>query len=323
MPFRLAALAPAARPASSSTGRRATPQLHTVCFFHATPPRRDAEIDRASNHYETLKVAPSATPAEIKRYASLGLRLPIVPPTSRLMRRGVRRSFYNLSKTHHPDQSADVRSSERFLRISEAYNTLSSAERRSRYDRDVLGLSAAQQQQHRRSGSYSSTTNNPAGGRPASGLSKRRTVFRGPPPSFYRSGGWGAHSAKRQAAHDDSTGGAGASAAGGRPHPDDGAWATGGAGGMGPGQNPFRGAQDDVPHFDREGHERTGRRAEEARTSRRRTRMDGQEVHVEGERGQAGMFFVIGGILAASFLVPFAASRFFRGDGPKEKKKPR
>lgn len=214
------------------------------------------------------------------------------------------------------------------MRISEAYNTLSSAERRSRYDRDVLGLSATGQHHHRRAGSYSSTSathHNPAGGRPASGLSKRRTAFRGPPPSFYRNGGWGAHGAKRQAAHDESTGGAGAGASaaggGGRPHPsgDDGSWATGGAGGMGPGQDPFKGTYEDVPHFDREGHERTGRRTEEARTSRRRTYVD-EEAGV-GDRGQAGMFFVIGGILVASFLVPFAASRFFRGDGPKEKKK--
>lgn len=219
------------------------------------------------------------------------------------------------------------------MRISEAYTTLSSPEKRTRYDRDVLNLHHPHEPHpgRRPGGSYSSTTTNPAGGRPASGLSKRRSAFRGPPPSFYRSGGWGAHGAKRSAAHESSTGGAGGSdTSSSHRQPggeNDGTWAAGGfgpgatAGGMGPGQDPFKGSQDDVPHFDREGHERTGRRTEEARTTRRRMRMDGREVDVEAEQGATGMFFVIGGILLTSFLVPMGIYRVFWGPISKEHKK--
>ncbi|KAH8201934.1 hypothetical protein TruAng_003926 [Truncatella angustata] len=272
--------------------------------FHTTSPLRDdkADIDRATNHYETLKIAPGSTPAEIKK------------------------SFYNLSKTHHPDHNrSDPSASTRFMRISEAYDTLSKPEKRSRYDRDVLGLS--------RSGSSSSppgsySSSNPAGGRAATGLSRRRSAFRGPPPSFYRQGGWGAHGAKRGAAHDESTGGAASGGAGTRDHHNDGHWAGGnaagfGAGGMGPGQDPF-GHREDVPHFDREGHERTGRRTEEHRTRSWHTRMGGggERVDVERDGGATGMFFVISGVLMLSFLGPLIWSRAWNSNKTKTNRSP-
>ncbi|KAK7951780.1 Chaperone protein DnaJ [Apiospora aurea] len=290
-------------PSSSSSRARPKPRQQVQRPFHSTACLRDEEIDRATNHYEALKLPTNATPADIKR------------------------SFYSLSKSNHPDHNhSDPAASKRFMRISEAYTTLSSPEKRTRYDRDVLNL----HHPARRAGSYSSTatTTNPAGGRPASGLSKRRSAFRGPPPSFYRSGGWGAHSAKRSAAHESSTGSRSRSRSRRRrqgDHHNDGAWATGGgpgatAGGMGPGQDPFKGSQDDVPHFDREGHERTGRRTEEARTSRRRMRTDGLDA-IEAERGAMGMFFIIGGILLTSFLVPLGIYRVFWGPKTKDQKR--
>ncbi|KAI1861464.1 hypothetical protein JX265_004475 [Neoarthrinium moseri] len=276
--------------------------------FHSTAPLRDDEIDGATNHYEALKLAPGASNADIKK------------------------SFYSLSKTHHPDQNRDPGASSRFVRISEAYRTLSSPEQRARYDRDVLGLSP-HGGHHGRSGRGSYSSANPAGGRPATGLSRRRTTFTGPPPSFYRSGGWGAHGAKRSAAADESTGGfaSGAGPAGPRDHHNDGAWAAassssggsstgfGSFGGMGPGQDPFH-TEAASPHFDREGHERTGRQTEEHRSrSRRRRMVDGQEVDIEPERGATGMFFVIGGVLVLSFMGPFVVSRAWNSGEKKQK----
>lgn len=196
------------------------------------------------------------------------------------------------------------------MRISEAYGTLSSPEKRLTYDRDVLGAGRGGGSAPR--GSYSST--NPAGGRPASGLSRRKSAFRGPPPSFYRSGGWGAHGHKRSAAHDESTGGAASGGGGTKHHHNDGSWVNEnggfGAGGMGPGQDPF-GHRHDVPHFDREGHERTQRRMEEHRTRSWRTRMGdgGERIEYEPERGPTGMFIVISGVLIMSFLGPYLFSR--------------
>ncbi|KAI0544651.1 DnaJ-domain-containing protein [Xylaria curta] len=245
--------------------------------FHSTASRRDDAIDNARNHYETLKVEPTASPADIKK------------------------SFYNLSKTHHPDlheASARRLAAKRFMRISEAYSILSSPTKRSKYDREHMGISP--QPSHAPSrGSYAST--GPAGGRPASGLSRRRGTFQGPPPSFYRSGGWGAQGEKRRAAHEES---------------------TGGMGGMGPGQDPF-GHREDVPHFDKEGHQRTGRHSDKRREARRAAAVneDGQRVAIEPERGVAGMFFAIGGVLLLSFVVPYVASQIWFGAARKPKEK--
>ena len=62
----------------SSSASAIFPQRHHDAFirtniqrpFHSTAARRDAAIDNARDHYETLKVAPTATPAEIKKYDS-------------------------------------------------------------------------------------------------------------------------------------------------------------------------------------------------------------------------------------------------------------
>ncbi|OTB16738.1 hypothetical protein K445DRAFT_317027 [Daldinia sp. EC12] len=270
--------------------------------FHSTAGLRDEQIDNSRNHYETLKLQPGATPAEIKK------------------------SFYALSKTHHPDHNpSNPHASRRFMRISEAYSVLSIPAKRAAYDRDTLRLhqpsssssSSSHHHPHHR-GSYSSTSN-PAGGRPPSGLSRRRGTFQGPPPSFYRSGGWGAHGAKRRAAHDESTGSSSHTSSSG-PHTSSSSSSstpssstTGansfGAGGMGPGQTPYgRGAEQDVPHFD---HRRAARRAH----------LDSAHVTVESERGTTGMFFVIGGVLALSVLGPFAIGRMWnRGSGGGDKR---
>ncbi|KAI1341361.1 hypothetical protein F5Y15DRAFT_413893 [Xylariaceae sp. FL0016] len=268
--------------------------------FHSTNPLRDEAIDNSQNHYETLKLRPGATPAEVKK------------------------SFYALSKKHHPDLHRDnPHAPKRFRRISEAYSVLSVPAKRAAYDRDHLNLSssssASHAHQHHR-GSYSST--NPAGGRPASGLSKRRGTYQGPPPSFYRSGGWGAHSGKRQAAHEDSTGFGSASSTSSSSTSSSSSSSHGGSafagGGMGPGQDPF-GHRDDVPHFDKEGHERTGRHIDRRRVHR--AQADGQNVNIEPERGAAGMFFVVSGVLMMSFMVPFVASHFWKTPGETKKRK--
>ncbi|KAI1747771.1 hypothetical protein F4782DRAFT_397905 [Xylaria castorea] len=241
--------------------------------FHSTAARQDDAIDNARNHYETLKVAPTASPADIKK------------------------SFYNLSKTHHPDlhEVAGRRvASKRFMRISEAYSILSSPSKRARYDQEHMGGSSTtttttttqNTPSHAHKGSYAST--GPAGGRPASGLSRRRGTFQGPPPSFFRSGGWGAQGEKRRAAHEESTGG------------------------MGPGQDPF-GHRDEVPHFDKERHQRTGRHSDKRR--------EGQRVTIELDRGVTGTFLAISGVLLLSFAVPIVISQLWYGAARKSKEK--
>ncbi|KAI8629852.1 DnaJ-domain-containing protein [Xylariaceae sp. FL1651] len=280
--------------------------------FHSSASRHDEAIDNARNHYETLKVSPGASTSEIKK------------------------SFYALSKTHHPDvhpAASRPGAAKRFMRISEAYAILSTPTKRAKYDREHMNLaasgsapphSAAAAAAHpHRQGSYSST--GPAGGRPASGLSRRRGTFRGPPPSFFRSGGWGAQTGKRRAAHEDSMGGAESSSSSSSYSASDSSGSSGTMGGMGPGQNPF-GHGDDVPHFDREGHERTGRHTDRRREARRAADGGPQRVTIEPERGVAGMFFMIGGVLLLSFLGPFVISRLWYGGGgagrkPKEKGK--
>ncbi|XXH04303.1 Mitochondrial porin [Hypoxylon texense] len=274
--------------------------------LHSTASLRDEQIDNSTNHYETLKLHPGATPTDIKK------------------------SFYALSKTHHPDHNpSNPHAARRFMRISEAYSILSIPAKRAAYDRDTLRLHASSsshghghgRQQH---GSYGST--GPAGGRPASGLSRRRGTFQGPPPSFFRSGGWGAQGAKRRAAHDESTGG-GASSHSSSSSTGTGSQqnatgtgtgmgtGTGTAGGMGPGQNPF-GHAAEVPHFDRLSHERTGRHSDRRRAARQAAQhMGGKHISVEPERSMAGMFFIIGGVLVLSILSPLAVGRIWRGGG--------
>ncbi|KAI1211508.1 DnaJ-domain-containing protein [Annulohypoxylon truncatum] len=302
-----------------------SPPKQSICGFHSFGRLRDEQIDRSMNHYETLKLQPGATPTEIKK------------------------SFYALSKTHHPDHNpSNPHASRRFMRISEAYSILSIPAKRASYDRDTLQLHKraqhAQQQTQYKHPSYSST-NNPAGGRPASGLSRRRSAFQGPPPSFYRSGGWGAHGAKRRAAHEGSTANSSSSsstsstsstssssssqqASSSSSSASQDGTASGpasGAGGMGPGQTPFgRGYESDVPHFDRESHERAARWSDRRR-ARRRAYVNEHEINLDKrplseDRGEGAMFVVVGGILVMSIIIPLVLGSIWNGSaGDKER----
>lgn len=278
----------------------------TRAALHTSRPLRD-DIDN-KNHYETLNVHPDASPAEIKKYA--------MPPPSASWIHSIAkarsgeyyepdiannrgailspRSFYALSKAHHPDHNRhDPHAPRRFMRISEAYSVLGHHEKRAKYDRDVLRRHDHGHHRTRAGASYHST--GPVGGRPPSGLSKRRGTFQGPPPSFFRSGGWGAQSAKRRAAHEDSTGGAeGAAAAAGAQQQQQ-------HGGMGPGQDPF-GHRDDVPHFDRQSHEKTGQNIDQRRAQRMAGVERGEEIGPEPS--MTGNFFAILGVLAVAIAVP-------------------
>lgn len=202
------------------------------------------------------------------------------------------------------------------MRISEAYGVLGNTEKRARYDRDVLRLHE-HPQQPTRPGSYSSTTSGPAGARPASGLSRRRTTFRGPPPSFYRSGGWGDHGARRAAAHEESTGGGGGSASANpssskeqqRQKQHSSGWYTAyGAGGMGPGQEPFgKGSWGaDIPHFDRSA------RAAHTRTQEwvaaRRVRR-APFARASSDLSEIGGFFTVLAVLGVALGLPYLVFR--------------
>ncbi|KAF7905310.1 uncharacterized protein EAF01_005831 [Botrytis porri] len=233
--------------------------------FHSTAIYRNP----AQNHYETLQVAPDATPAEIKK------------------------SFYALSKVHHPDHNpSDPSASKRFVKISEAWAILGTPAKRQAYDREHHIHSHAHGHGHSHGtghrppqGSYSSS--GPAGGRPASGLSRRRTQFRGPPPSFYRSGGWGEHSAKRRAAQDNGAPGAEAP-----PKTEMG-------GGMGTGQMPW-GPEGDIPHFDKRAHTQTHDNVDR----RRRRRMSEHFIPADQERSTFANFVILSAVISMSVAVP-------------------
>ncbi|KAI7786478.1 hypothetical protein LA080_003722 [Diaporthe eres] len=306
-PFRAAAAAHLA----AAADRRTRPPPGTLsCFFHSTRALRRDDID-SKNHYETLGVQTSASPKDIKR------------------------SFYHLSKTHHPDHNRDdPLASKRFMRISEAYSVLSHTERRAKYDRDVLRLhdqradAGPGSPQHHRGGSYSST--GPAGGRPASGLSRRRGTFRGPPPSFYRSGGWGAHGAKRSQAHEESTSGTGSSSSTSgnhhhghhhhhHHHHQQQHTASGAAG---PGQEPFGGGSSDMPHFDRTAkaaHTRTQSRVDEirARNAAKKPRFPS----ASGDYGEVGSFFAVLAVLGVAVGLPYLVMRGWNRPSEKKQKK--
>lgn len=311
MPLRIAPFrAAAAANLAAAADRRTRPPPGTFpCFFHSSRVLRRDDID-GKNHYETLGVQTSASPKEIKR------------------------SFYHLSKTHHPDHNQDdPLASKRFMRISEAYNVLSHADSRAKYDRNVLRLheqSSGAGPQHHRGGSYSST--GPAGGRPASGLSRRRGTFRGPPPSFYRSGGWGAHGAKRSQAHEESTSG------NSHQHHHHGhhhhhqqqqsASGTHGFGNFsegeaaGPGREPFGGGSGDMPHFDRTAkaaHTRTQGRVDEirARNAAKKTRFPS----ASGDYGEVGSFFAVLAVLGVAVGLPYLVMRGWNRSSEKKQKK--
>ncbi|KAK3680317.1 hypothetical protein LTR37_021342 [Vermiconidia calcicola] len=251
--------------------------------FHASSRRNDD--NGIPNHYETLDLPTNASPGEVKK------------------------QFYKLSKSHHPDlHPNDPNASQRFVKISEAYATLSSPDKRSRYDRDFL---RTQQPSSHPSGSFSSAS--PAGGRPASGLSRRRTQFRGPPPSFYRSGGWGQHGEKRsehaeKASHTHE--------AQGRAQSNPGAQAGTGPGGF------TSGYDNDVPHFDQRGHYQTHSQIERTRHKARRKHVDHIRMEAaEADRGTSVMlsFFMLGGVLLAVLGVPMAIGTFMNQRGKRQK----
>ncbi|KAL8305187.1 hypothetical protein RB597_003915 [Gaeumannomyces tritici] len=256
---RLAACPPA-RPTGRASFLHLPPPQHRP--FHCSCARRNADDDGSRNHYEILNVRPHASAAEIKK------------------------SFYALSKTHHPDHNPlDPAAPERFMRISAAYTVLSSPDKRAAYDRDVMHARHHRHHHHPapHRGSYSST--GPAGGRPASGLSRRRSTFTGPPPSFYRSGGWGVHGAKRSAAHEESTGGGGGSS-------------SSDMGGMGPSHGHWN---QEVPHFDADSHERTHRRMERRR---RAAAPDEFRPSFTSEPGVMASFFIVSAALLGALLTP-------------------
>ncbi|KAI9900315.1 hypothetical protein N3K66_004577 [Trichothecium roseum] len=239
----------------------------------------------SKNHYDRLGVPPSAAPADIKR------------------------SFYRLSKAHHPDANpSDPHASDIFSLLSESYTVLSDPGLRAAYDRDVL-------RHHRADGRHDGDdaprgSYHSAGGRAPSGLSRRRGTFRGPPPSFYRNGAWGAHEGARRRAHEESTGGAEYAARSGAFDGSDG------------GDNAYHhhyrrdrgpdpmGYHDEVPHFDKEGHERTQRREDQRRHRRGAAQSSGGG---EGTRdafddglGAGAQFVIVVGLLAASSLMSMA-----------------
>ena len=223
------------------------------------------------------------------------------------------RSFYKLSKLHHPDANPnDPDAASTFSLLSESYTVLSDPPRRAAYDRDVLRL----HQQHHDGGGGSHAqprgSYHSAGGRAASGLSRRRTTFRGPPPSFYRSGGYGAHADKRRRAHEETTapGGSGKSDEKQQQQRDDydfsSSFGRSQHGGMGPGDDPF-GHHDDVPHFDRRGHHRTQKREDERRwqrSHRSRRALDDEDIEFEPQMSIGTHFVVVIGLLVVSFMVP-------------------
>jgi curved DNA-binding protein CbpA len=218
------------------------------------------------------------------------------------------RSFYALSKAHHPDlHPEDPDAAKRFIRISEAYTILGTPAKRREYDRDFLPFQS--HDAHRPQGSYSSS--GPAGGRPASGLSRRRTQFRGPPPSFYRSGGWGEQSTKRQAAQDFTA----SSAETGSAKP--------GGGGMGHGQSP--GGQihgEDVRHFDWKEHLRTHENHSRRLRARRRAMEDptsNSALEEEIERSTLTNLIWVSGVLVIAISVPWIFVDSMLSGGRKKK----
>lgn len=199
------------------------------------------------------------------------------------------------------------------MRLSEAYGILGHADKRARYDREVMRI------HHRPQGSHHSS--GPAGGRPASGLSRRRATYQGPPPSFYRSGGWGAHGAKRRAAHEESTGtGSHSSSTAGSSSSSSSAESK--YGGMGPGQDPFyhtHSHHHSFHHFDREAHTRTHRREDERRSRRSTAKAAAKGAMGEADnifddirRGSGASFLLVSGVILLSFIGPYLALGLWR-----------
>lgn len=247
----------------SPASLRSRPVFPRLSLFHTTTALSTAE---PPNHYETLGLDPTASPAEIKK------------------------RFYTLSRTHHPDHNPDdPQASDRFIKISAAYAVLGSAQKRQHYDRESKRARDHPPPHSPPRGSHSSAST-PFGARPASGLSRRRTQFKGPPPSFYRSGGWGVYGRKRQSQAETSG------------HAGNG---ESGAGGFGPGQGQAA-FGNGVPHFDGEGHHRT----QEQQDQRRRRRIE-EENFGYAEGGSVFFkFLLITAVVTFAFIPTlFEASR--------------
>ncbi|KAJ5673922.1 hypothetical protein N7462_009361 [Penicillium macrosclerotiorum] len=247
-------------------------------FAYSTSPHSSHE----KNHYETLDLPVTATAAEIKK------------------------QFYALSLRHHPDRNRDdPTASQRFSRISAAYNVLGNAQKRASYDRDhgfhhaharapgqhpMGSHSSYSANLHHKGGSY-------AGSRPASGLSKRRGTFHGPPPSFYAQGGYGTtgrtgdgFSAGKAGARAEGSAGAGSGSQGAREGAD---------------PEDYTGFIERNPlgHFNARGHFQT-QRAEDARRRERlsKARKAARKEESPMGGGEFGIvrFIVVCGILVAA-----------------------
>jgi curved DNA-binding protein CbpA len=172
------------------------PFSHPYYRLFTTTPNSLAQA-HPPTHYDLLGVPPSISPTDLKK------------------------RFYTLSREHHPDlHPTDPTAVQRFQRISEAYSILSNAEKRAKYDHDVLprlhSHSGSNNGSSQRSGTY-------AGSRAPTGLSKRRSAFKGPPPSYFRhgnTGGFEAEQARRQReAHSSSSAGPAAGPGGTEEYP--------------------------------------------------------------------------------------------------------
>ncbi|KAJ5143987.1 uncharacterized protein N7515_002774 [Penicillium bovifimosum] len=222
---------------------------------------------REPNFYEILDIPPTASAAEIKK------------------------QFYALSMRHHPDRNRDdPNASQRFARISAAYNVLGDASKRSSYDRDHGFNRPPPTHTHQNPrGSHSSY----AGSRPASGLSKRRSAFHGPPPSFYEQGGYGGTGRRGQGFAAGTGTGTGTGEGGKNTDPED--W-----------EGFIR--RNPLGHFNAREHFRTQVKEDARRRERRRRegrrRLD-EEVGSSGPvRDQSfARFFLTSGVLVVTFVV--------------------
>ncbi|KAI9042556.1 DnaJ domain protein [Aspergillus affinis] len=296
MPFSRVMTVPRLRIALRSS-RRHSPLPKLAATFSTTASFRYGH--REPNYYDILGVPVTASASEIKK------------------------EFYSLSLRHHPDRNRDdPTASERFARISSAYNVLGNHTKRATYDRDhgILAQhmsssthSTAHPGQHPMGShsSYSANLHNEggsyAGSRPASGLSKRRGQFRGPPPSFYAHGGYGNRKPP--------------------PGAGPGAWAGAGAGAPGGGGGGGSRVHEDDPmsfihrnpvyHFNAHGHYRT-QTAEDARRQQRRSREMGStmnEQHIPTSGDFVMRFIIVCGMLVASAGV----ARITRSSGDEKK----
>ncbi|KIH86837.1 heat shock protein DNAj [Sporothrix brasiliensis 5110] len=275
----------------SSRTLRSTPAARP---FHSSRHLLQDATAGSQNHYETLNVPFSANASDIKK------------------------SFYKLSKAHHPDHNPqDPHAPRRFMRISEAYAVLSHTEKRAAYDRDVMRQHSHRhlRGQHRPNASYYST--GPAGGRPASGLSRRRSAFRGPPPSFYRNTGSGQNTAHNTAGHasqSSRTGGSTANA--GQDY---------GPTGFGPGNvnadDAGTRSNPSTPHFNWDKTERTHRNISERVAERRAAAAHSAAYH--DETSMVVGFLIMTAALAAGILVPVILFNDWRQEKKTSPAKPK